>query len=84
MPRHMNNPHDVYPTVSEINPIPVANLMIDRGATACAERWYWLNQHAISDLATEGRRLIKAGRKWPGPRQRRPRGPRPGRQKTNR
>lgn len=84
MGKQMHNAHEIYPTVREINPIRVANLMIDQGAAACAERWHWLCEHAISDLATEGRMLIKAGRKWPGPRQRRPRGPRPGRQKTNR
>lgn len=83
--RHcLRDPHHVYPAIGDINPIRVADLMIDRGAAACEERWHWVTSRDLSDLATEGRRLIKAGRKWAGPRQRRPRGPRPGRPKTNR
>ncbi|MGU3449800.1 hypothetical protein [Methylobacterium sp. 391_Methyba4] len=70
--------HDVYPSVHEVNPIKVAGLMDTRGREACRERWHWLNDHYLSDLAVRGRRLIAAGKKWPGPTAPKRRGPKPG------
>lgn len=84
MHNRMRDPHHVYPAIGEIDPTKVADLMAVSGQHACLERWHWVTSRDLSDLATEGRRLIQAGRRWPGPRPTRARGPRPGSGKTNR
>lgn len=82
--RRMGDPYGVYPAPREIDPTKVADLMDVSGRELCLERWHWICPRDLSDLATEGRRLMQAGRRWPGPRPTRARGPRPGGQKTNR
>ncbi len=84
MPGLRLDTHRLYPAIREIDPTKVADLMAVSGADACLERWHWVTSRDLSELAAEGRRLMQAGRRWPGPRPARPRGPRPGKPKTNR
>lgn len=75
--RRLNDPHGIYPTPRQIDPTKVWDVMSVSGRDACEERWHWICIRDLSDLASEGRDLIKAGLKWPGPRAARRRGPAP-------